>query len=198
MKNVIDFPSKKPVKTLGEDELKSHADASLLLSCFERVQHAIETIERGEKIEVGDASHGILTETCAALSVLFRRKTGGDAKKVSEDHWEVSRRYLLAGEEPPDMHIPIASADFDPLHPAAFECRTNLELVLSSLNYATKVQGTLLEVFPSALDMDIARIFSIDATTALHVLRDRLSDGAPPDDALAAVKRTLANGEALQ
>ena len=195
---LLNFPSKTMVKTLGEDDLKIHSDASLLLSCFERVQHAVEAIECGEKIEVGELTHRILTETRAALSVLFRRKTGGDAKEVSGEHWEVTRSYLLAGEEPPDMHIPIASADFEPLHPDAFEKCTNLALVRSSLNYATKVRETLLEVFPSALDMDIARIFSIDATTALHVLKDRLSGGSPPDDASAAVTRTTARGETLQ
>ncbi len=35
-----------------------------------------------------------------ALKVLFERKTGNDAKKVSDDQWYIASKHLLAGQEP--------------------------------------------------------------------------------------------------
>lgn len=199
MTNALDFPAAQPVEVIDEAHLAKHGDAALLLRCFEIVKDAIEFIDEDGvfHIQKNDDTHVSLIRAYWALKVLFNRETGADAMKVSEDHLEALRRHLIDGVEMPQMTIPVASAGFDPLPPDAFDPRTNLELVRSGLNYATKVQETLLKVSPGALDMVTARVFAIDATTALHVLKQRLA-GDAPGDASAAVKRTTARGETLQ
>lgn len=198
MTSVIDFPAAQLVEALDEEDFEAASDASLLLNCFERVQGALETISQGEKIESGDETHVILIETCAALSVLFRRKTGGDVKKVSDDHWDIARSCLLAGEEVPDMHIPIVSAGFEPLPTDALDGLTNFDLARAGLVYADRVREAIMTHSPRAFDMAVARVSSIDATMALHVLKHRLSDGSPPGVVPVAVKRFTPSGETLQ
>ncbi|NMY06357.1 hypothetical protein HBO12_25710 [Pseudomonas sp. WS 5059] len=199
MTNVIDFPPVQPMETIDQAYFEKYTDAALILKCFEVVKDAIEFINEDGvfHIHMQDDTHVNFIEAFWALKVLFHRETGADAIKVSEDHLEAMRRHLFDGVDLPQMSIPVASAGFDPLPPEAFEYRSDLELVRSGLNYATKVQETLLKVSPGALDMATARVFAIDATTAMHVLKQRLA-GYAPGDASAAVIRTTASGETLQ
>lgn len=200
MTNLLNFPSRKPVETLDEEDLERFADPSLLLTCFERVQDALETITRGEKIEVSGKTHVILIETRAALSVLFKRRTGGDAKKVSDEHWEVARGCLQAGEDIPDMHIPIDEPQVTTLHPAHFNGQTDLSLACMALNSSERVREAIndtLAVANAQITADAA-IEAINVDTALRQLVLRLSGGTLTDMARIVARITGAGSETLQ
>lgn len=202
MTKVIDFPKPVQIETIDQAYFEKYTGAALLLKCFEVVKDAIEFVNEDGvfHIQLQDDTHVGLIEAYWALKVLFHRETGANATEVSEDHMRAMRRHLLDGVELPQMSIPVAGAGFDPLPPDAFEASTNLELVRSGLNYATKVKDTLLKVSPGAFEMATARVFAIDATTAMHVLKQRLAGDAPgdaPGDAQVAAKRSTPNGESV-
>ena len=87
MSKVIDFPKTPTVETIDQAFFEKFADAALLLKCFECVKDATEFVEEGGAIEVRDDVYVGLIEAYWALKVLFERKTGGDAKKVYDEHW---------------------------------------------------------------------------------------------------------------
>ncbi|MBK3438777.1 hypothetical protein [Pseudomonas sp. MF7448] len=198
MKNVIDFPSPLPVEHIDEENMAKHGDAALLLRCFEIVKDTLEVISEPEySIEKEDDTHVDLIRAFYALKVLFRRKTGHDADVVAREHWEAMGRHLLEGAPLPEQRIPIVTVPSNPHPPSAFDDLTDLQLATASLSYARRVSESIMTHSPEALDMAEARLLSIDATTAMHVLKQRLA-GDPPGDASAAVKRTTASGETLQ
>ncbi|RDL24148.1 hypothetical protein [Pseudomonas jessenii] len=198
MTNVIGFPSPLPVEHIDEESMAKHGDAALLLRCFEIVKDTLEVISEPEySIEKEDDTHIDLIRAFYALKVLFKRKTGHDADVVAREHWEAMGRHLLEGAPLPEQRIPIVTVPGNPHPPSAFDEMTNLELATTSLSYARRVSESIMTHSPKALDMAEARLLSIDATTAMHVLKQRLA-GDAPSDASAAVKRTTANGETLQ
>lgn len=198
MKNVIDFPSPLPVEHIDEENMAKHGDAALLLRCFEIVKDTLEVINEPEySIEKEDDTHVDLIRAFYALKVLFKRKTGHDADNVAREHLEAMGRHLLEGAPLPEQRIPIVTVPGNPHPPSAFDDMTDLQLATASLSYARRVSESIMTHSPEALDMAEARLLSIDATTAMHVLKQRLS-GAAPCDATAAVKRTTARGETLQ
>lgn len=198
MTNVIDFPAQLPMEHIDEENMARHGDAALLLRCFEVVKDTLEVINEPEySIEKEDDTHVDLIRAFYALKVLFRRKTGHDADVVAREHWEAMRRHLLEGAPLPEQRIPIVTVPGNPHPPSAFDDMTDLQLATASLSYARRVSESIMTHSPHALDMAEARLLSIDATTAMHVLKQRLA-GDAPSDASAAVKRTTARGETLQ
>lgn len=198
MTNVIDFPLPLPMEIIDEEHMAKHSDAALLLRCFEVVKDTLEVINDPEySIEKDDDTHTDLIRAFYALKVLFKRKTGHGADKVAREHWEAMGRHLLEGAPLPEQRIPIVTVPGNPHPPSAFDEMTDLQLATASLSYARRVSESIMTHSPEALDMAEARLLSIDATTAMHVLKHRLS-GYAPGDASAAVKRTTARGETLQ
>lgn len=198
MKNVIDFPSPLPVEHIDEESMAKHGDAALLLRCFEVVKDTLEVIDEPEySIEKEDDTHVDLIRAFYALKVLFKRKTGHDADEVAREHWEAMGRHLLEGAPLPEQRIPIVTVPGNPHPPSAFDGMTDLQLANASLSYARRVSESIMTHSPEALDMAEARLLSIDATTAMHVLKQRLA-GDAPGEASAAVKRTTPRGETLQ
>ena len=198
MKNVIDFPSPLSVEHIDEESMAKHGDAALLLRCFEVVKDTLEVIDEPEySIEKEDDTHVDLIRAFYALKVLFKRKTGHDADEVAREHWEAMGRHLLEGAPLPEQRIPIVTVPGNPHPPSAFDGMTDLQLANASLSYARRVSESIMTHSPEALDMAEARLLSIDATTAMHVLKQRLA-GDAPGEASAAVKRTTPRGETLQ
>ncbi|KPC13022.1 hypothetical protein [Pseudomonas syringae group genomosp. 3] len=198
MTNVIDFPGSLPMEFIDEEHMAKHGDAALLLRCFEIVKDTLEVINEPEySIEKEDDTHIDLIRAFYALKVLFRRKTGHDADDVAREHWEAMSRHLLEGAPLPEQRIPIVTMPGNPHPPSAFDAMTDLQLATASLSYARRVSESIMTHSPHALDMAEARLLSIDATTAMRVLKQRLA-GNSPSDASSAVKRTTARGETLQ
>lgn len=198
MTNVIDFPGSLPMEFIDEEHMAKHGDAALLLRCFEIVKGTLDVISEPEyQIEKDDDTHIDLIRAFYALKVLFKRKTGHDADEVARDHWEAMARHLLEGAPLPEQRIPIVTVPGNPHPPSAFDDMTDLQLATASLSYSRRVSESIMTHSPEALDMSEARLLSIDATTAMHVLKQRLA-GHAPGDASATVKRTTARGETLQ
>ena len=198
MTNVIDFPGLLPMEFIDEEHMAKHGDAALLLRCFEIVKGTLDVISEPEyQIEKDDDTHIDLIRAFYALKVLFKRKTGHDADEVARDHWEAMARHLLEGAPLPEQRIPIVTVPGNPHPPSAFDGMTDLQLATASLSYSKRVSESIMTHSPEALDIAEARLLSIDATTAMRVLKQRLA-GDAPSDASAAVKRTTARGETLQ
>jgi hypothetical protein len=180
MSKVLDFPKIPTFHTIDQAFFEKFADAALLLKCFECVKDATEFVEDGGAIEVRDDVYVGLIEAYWALKVLFERKTGADANKVSDEHWEIASKCLLAGEEPPDMHIPISESLAQAVPPENFTQLTDLELACTAFNCSDRFRLGAL----ATLAADNARITStmnveaINATTALRLLVLRLAGGS--------------------
>lgn len=180
MSKIIDFPKTQTFHNIDQAFFEKFADAALLLKCFECVKDATEFVEDGGAIEVRDDVYVSLIEAYWALKVMFERKTGADAQKISDEHWEIARKCLLAGEEPPDMHIPISESLAQPVPPENFIQLTDLELACTAFNCSDRFRLGAL----ATLAADNARITAtmnveaINATTALRLLVLRLSGGS--------------------
>lgn len=178
MSNVVDF-TPPVVEVIDEENYEKHADAALLLKCFEVVKDTLDVINEPEySIEKEDDTHIDLIRAFYALKVLFKRKTGHDAAQVAKDHWEAMGRYLLEGGPKPDQFIPVIRFPVEALPPEAFTHLSLQELACAAFNYSDRVQRLILDHSPQALAMDEARVFCIDATTALRQLVLRLSGGS--------------------
>lgn len=181
MSNVLSFPPGQPMEVIDEAYFERFTDPALLLKCFEVLDGALEVICDPElSIEIEDDTHVELIEALWAIKVLFKRKTGHDAERVSQDHWEIASECLLAGEELPDMRIPIADAFIQPTPPEQYEQLTNLELACSAFNSSDKVRlGTnaTLSAGNARISATVA-VEAINATTALRSLVLRLSGGS--------------------
>lgn len=200
MSKVIEFPGTPAATTIDQAFFEKFADAALLLKCFECVQNAIEAIDGGAVIEQKDDTHIELIEAYWALKVLFERKTGSDAKKVSDEHWDIASKCLLAGQEPPDMHIPIAEAFVRPTPPEQYSQLSDLALACAAYNAGDKVRmgahGTL-----AALNARITATVAVEAinvVTALGILVLRLSGGTLTDMAQIVSRINGTGSETLQ
>ena len=176
MSNVLNFPA--PMEIIDEAHFEKHGDAALLLLSFEIIKDALDTLCDGAKIEMEDDTHVDLIRVFYALKVLFKRKTGHDAKEVSHQHWEEMRRHLLEGAPLPQQRIPIVTTGHDPLPPSAFDHLSAQELACAAFNCADRVREAIMTHSPEALPMAQARVGAIDATTALRALVLRLSGGS--------------------
>ncbi|WP_421552257.1 hypothetical protein [Pseudomonas yamanorum] len=200
MSKVINFPEVAAVETIDQAFFEKFADAALLLKCFECIKNATDAIDDGAVIEPHDDTHVELIEAYWALKVLFERKTGGDAKKVSDEHWEIASKHLLAGQEPPDMHIPITEAMTSPLRPEYFDQASNLELACAAFNISDTVRLSInsLLVSNNAVITANAAVEAINATTALRQLVLRLSGGTITDMAQIVSRINGIGSETLQ
>ena len=200
MSKVIDFPKTPTVETIDQAFFEKFPDAALLLKCFECVKDAKEFVEDGGAIEVRDDVYVGLIEAYWALKVLFERKTGGDAKKISDEHWEIAGKCLLAGQEPPDMHIPIAEAFIQPTAPEQYNQLSDLALACSAYNASDKVRmGTNATL--AADNAQITATVSVEAinvTIALGILVRRLSGGTQTDMAQIVIRINGTSSETLQ
>lgn len=179
MSKVIEFPSKSRV--INKAYFEKLSNAALMLLSFEAVMDAIEVVSDGAKICERDETYVGLVGASLALSVLFERQTGNDAAVVSGEHLEQERRHLLEGGHPPGFSIPIVSTLLRPMPPTAFDGLSNVQLAAAAFNYSDRVRETIMDHSPQALAMSEARVGSIDATTALHLLVLRLAGGSMID-----------------
>ncbi|KGF63642.1 hypothetical protein [Pseudomonas lutea] len=197
MNNVVNFPSSEAAEVIDEAYFEKYADAALLLKCFEVIKDALEVICEPEyTIEMEDDTHMALIEAFWAIKVLFKRKTGHDAKQVAQDHWEAMGRHLLEGAHLSDMNIPIEGSITRALPPEYFKAHTNLALACAAFNHSDQVRlGTNATLAASNAKIAATMaVEAINATTALRQLVLRMSGGI---EAMAAhVARR--NGETLQ
>lgn len=180
MSKVIDFPKPAQAETIDQKYFEKFADAALLLKCFESVKDATEFVEEGGKIEERDDVYLGLIEAYWALKVLFERRTGADAKKVSDDHWKSASKYLLAGKEAPPMMIPTRKSLIEPLPPEFFAEHSDLALACTAFNSSDQIRlGTNATIAASnaAISATVA-VEAINATTVLRLLVLRLSGGS--------------------
>jgi len=195
MSNVVELHP-PVVEVIDEENYEKHADAALLLKCFEVVKDTLDVINEPEySIEKEYDTHIDLIRAFYALKVLFKRRTGHDAAQVAKDHWEAIGRYMLEGGPKPDQFIPIVKYPAEPLPPEAFAHLTDQQLACASFNYADRVRMAVMNNSPTELALDEARVFSLDATTALRQLVLRLSGGSL--EAMAA-QINRKHGETLQ
>lgn len=185
-------------KVINKAYFESFSNAALMLLSFEAVMDAIEVVSDGAKIREFDETYVGLVGASLALSVLFERQTGNDASVVCGEHLEQERRHLLEGGEPPTYSIPIVGDLLRPHPPEAFDHLTTLQLASASFNYADKVFETISNHSPQALDMAEARVFSLDAMTALQTLVLRLAGGSLTDLGQHAARITGPGSETLQ
>jgi hypothetical protein len=168
-----------PVTVIDEAHFEKFPDAALLLKCFEVVKDALDVIDEPEySIEKEDDTHLDLYRAYYALKVLFRRRTGHDARQVAQDHFEAMSRHLLEGKPRPENSIPVVVFPGEYLPDEAFAGLTEQQLACAALNYSDRVRVLIMDHSPQALALDEARTFSIDSITALRLLVLRLSGGS--------------------
>lgn len=200
MSKVIEFPRAPKVEVIDEAFFEKFADAALLMMCFEGVADAVEVVDDGVKIRDRDEIHIKLMEVCMALAVLFRRRTGYDAQRVSADHLEEQRRCLLAGEEP-RLLIPVQVSALRPLPAAAFSGLPDLELARAGFNYVNMVSEHIKGNCPQLVELNLAQAHSVDALSALSLLISRLAGGVVTslqDKLVSEVKINAPTSETLQ
>jgi hypothetical protein len=168
-----------PVTVIDEEHFEKYPDAALLLKCFEVVKDALDVIDEPEySIEKGDDTHIDLYRAYYALKVLFRRRTGHDARQVAQDHFEATSRHLLEGKPRTENSIPVVVFPGECLLDEAFTGLTDQQLACAAFNYSDRVRILIMDHSPQVLALDEARTFSIDATTALRLLVLRMSGGS--------------------
>jgi hypothetical protein len=176
--NVVNFPSSHNPEVTNEERFEQHADAALLLHCFEQLSDALESLCENGRIEMEGDIHFCLLQAFHVVQVMFKRKTGHDAKNVAHDHMQAMRAHLIGGGPPADTTIPVVTAPFDALPASAFEQLTDHELACASFNYAARVRDAVMDHSPHALALSETRIAAIDATTALGALVLRMFGGS--------------------
>ncbi|ARA79607.1 hypothetical protein ACDH60_10320 [Pseudomonas ficuserectae] len=196
MSNATSFPNELPVEVIDEAHFEKYADAALLLKCFEVVQDTLEVICEPEyTIEKEDDTHIDLIRAFYALKVMFKRRTGHDAKQVALEHWEAQGRHLLEGGPAPDRFIPMVKFPGEPLPEEAFEHLNEQQLACAAFNYNERIRRAIMDNSPHEVVLDEARVFSIDAHTALRQLVLRLSGGSVEAMAAQIARKP---GETLQ
>lgn len=194
----------KTMNTSGQPQVidtvyfQQFSDAALLLMCFEKVMDAVGVVDEGVKIREFDETYVGLIEASLALGVLFERRTGHDAVKVSADHLEEQRRRLLAGEELKSLLIPVVGPGMAPVPASAFSGLTDLELASAGFNYADRVRLAIAGDSLREVELADARVHSVDAITALSTLVMRLAGGSMVDLAKHASRITGPGSETLQ
>ncbi|MCO7039584.1 hypothetical protein NAG83_24065 [Pseudomonas carnis] len=185
-----------PVTVIDEAHFEKYPDAALLLKCFEVVKDALDVIDEPEySIEKEDDTHIDLYRAYYALMVLFRRRTGHDARQVAQDHFEAMSRHLLEGKPRPENSIPVVVFPGECLPDEAFAGLTDQQLACAAFNYSDRVRALIMDHSPQALALDEARTFSIDSTTALRLLVLRLSGGSMETMSAGMCRK---HGETLQ
>jgi hypothetical protein len=190
MTNIIKFPPRAAAEPIDVSRFEQQSDPSLLLHCFEMVSSAADCIEEGGVIQHNDETYMQLIEAYWALQTLFQRKTGACASEVSAEHWTQMRKHALEGGPEPVLRIPLVSAGCSPFPPNAFTRLSDRDLGRAGLMYARRVSETISNHSPHALEMEEARVSSINATTVIRLLVSRLS-GEPVDDACRPAGETL-------
>lgn len=185
-----------PVTVIDEAHFEKYPDAALLLKCFEVVKDALDVIDEPEySIEKEDDTHLDLYRAYYALMVLFRRRTGHDARQVAQDHFEAMSRHLLEGKPRPENSIPVVVLPGKSLPNEAFAGLTDQQLACAAFNYSDRVRVLIMDHSPQALALDEARTLSIDSTTALRLLVLRLSGGSMENMGAGMCRK---HGETLQ
>ncbi|MBN1080346.1 hypothetical protein JNO13_06075 [Pseudomonas sp. 1079] len=185
-----------PVTVIDEEHFEKYPDAALLLKCFEVVKDALDVIDEPEySIEKEDDTHLDLYRAYYALMVLFRRRTGHDARQVAQDHFEAMSRHLLEGKPRPENRIPVVVFPGECLPDEAFAGLTDQQLACAAFNYSDRVRVLIMDHSPQALALDEARTLSIDSTTALRLLVLRLSGGSMKTMSAGMCRK---HGETLQ
>lgn len=185
MNNVIDFPPATPVEIINEAHFEKFEDAALMLMSFEKLADAVEVVSEGGEIHERDDTHVGLMEACMALAVMFRRRTGHDAQKVSADHLDQERQCLLFGVEIKSLPIPLRPTPCEPLPKTAFNSIPDLSLAWAGFNYVSRVHEHIKRNSPHLVELDLARAHSLDAMNALSLLIESLTGATPggtPDD----------------
>lgn len=168
-----------PVTVIDEAHFEKYSDAALLLKCFEVVKDALDVINEPEySIEKEDDTHIDLYRAYYALKVLFRRRTGHDARQVAQDHFEAMSRHLLEGKPRPENSIPVIVFSAECLPDEAFAGLTDQQLACAAFNYSDRVRILITDQSPQVFAQDEARTLSIDSTTALRLLVLRMSGGS--------------------
>lgn len=171
---------KEPGPTvIDEAHFEKYSDAALLLKCFEVVKDTLDVINEPEySIEKEDDTHVDLIRAFYALKVLFKRRTGHDAKQVAQDHWEAMGRHLLGGGPRPQRLIPVVRFPGECLPDEVLDDLTDQQLACVAFNNSDRVRILITDSSPTALAIDEARLLSIDATNALRQLVQRLFGGS--------------------
>ncbi|MBX7274596.1 hypothetical protein K2E96_02045 [Pseudomonas sp. ERGC3:05] len=180
MNNVIDFPSTQTVEVINEEHFEKFDDAALMLMSFENLADAVEVVTEGGQIHERDDTHVGLMEACMALAVMFRRRTGHDAQKVSADHLDQQRQGLMEGVEVNSLPIPVRSSVLKPLPTEAFRGIPTADLARVGFNYASQAHENIKRNSPHLVELNLARAHSLDAMGALVVLIERLTGGVAP------------------
>lgn len=169
-----------PVEVINEEHFAKFEDAALQLMCFEIIADAAEAIEEGASLSPHGEVHVGLIEACMALAVMFRRRTGHGVQEVSSDHLDQQRRSLFDSGEVVSPAIPIKAWELlRPHAPEAFNHMANAELIRAGFSYARRFHEHVQANSPQLFDLEHARVFSIDAMSALSVLAERLSAADP-------------------
>jgi len=195
----------KPIITQGgvvldADHYNKYADGPLLLKCFEIIDEAIDVVEEGAKIRLHDDTYFGFVEAYWALTVLFQRHTGADAKEVSEQHWADMRQALLKGEPAVHPVIPSAIPPSELLDPMHFDQFNDLTLACMAFNSGDAGQTALLAADHklSQADFRSAVVPLSNSLTALRVLVIRMSGGTISDVASILKSQCRPQGETLQ
>ena len=177
MNNVIDFPLAQAVEIINEAHFEKFEDAALMLMSFEKLADAVEVVSEGGEIHERDDTHVGLMEACMALAVMFRRRTGHDAQKVSADHLDQEMQGLMKGVEVNSLPIPVRPSALKPLPTEAFRGIPTADLARVGFNYVSQANENIKRNSPHLVELNLARAHSLDAMGALVVLIERLSGG---------------------
>lgn len=194
-------PALMAVEIIDEPYFEKFADAALLLKCFEVVKDALDVINEPEySIEKEDDTHVDLIRAYYALKVLFKRKTGADARAVSDHRWDVMRTALLSGEPAEVPAIPKLIPQTELLTPVHYDQFTDLTLACMSFNLADKGQTELLGADHRLSPEDFRRVVVplSNSLTALRVLVIRMSGGTINDVSGILARMCRPEGETLQ
>ncbi|PHN29448.1 hypothetical protein [Pseudomonas sp. ICMP 460] len=185
MTKITESPSTQTVEIINEAHFEKFEDAALLLMSFEKLADAVEAVSEGGEIHERDDTHVGLMEACMALAIMFRRRTGHDAQKVSADHLDQERQCLMGGVEIKSLPIPLRPTPCGPLPKTAFHGIPDLSLAWAGFNYVSRVLEHIKGNSPHLVELDMARAHSLDAMNALSLLIESLTGATPggtPDD----------------
>lgn len=198
MSRVIDFPKSPTVEVINEAHFEKFEDAALMLMSFEKLADAVEVVSEGGEIHERDDTHVGLMEACMALAVMFRRRTGHDAQKVSADHLDQERQCLMGGVEFKSLPIPLRPTPCGPLPTTAFHGIPDLSLAWAGFNYVSRVLEHIKGNSPHLVELDMARAHSLDAMNALSLLIESLTSAAPGGTGEDVAKANAPGPETLQ
>lgn len=198
MTNITDFPLTKTVEVINEAHFEKFEDAALLLMSFEKLADAVEVVSEGGEIHERDDTHVGMMEACMALAVMFRRRTGHDVQAVSANHLDQQRQCLMGGVEIESLPIPLRPTPCGPLPKTAFHGIPDLSLAWAGFNYVSRVHEHIKRNSPHLVDLDLARVHSLDAMNALSLLIENLTGAAPGSAGDDLTKANAPGSETLQ